>query len=78
MGTGWQNRMACNQLINEDVEALLYLPGGEVKRPGPVTGTFLRELTRSHFHKEVENMVEDMTPGLPELQHLFTHTANKC
>lgn len=69
MGVGWQNRTACNQLISEDVEALLYLPGGEVRRPGPGTGTFLWGLTRSHFHKEVEhNMVEDMTPGLPELQ----------
>lgn len=30
---------------------------------------FLWGLARSHFHKEVENMVEDMTPGLPELQN---------
>lgn len=41
----------CTQVISEDVEALLCVPGAEVKGPGPVMGTFLWGLAPSHFHK---------------------------
>ena len=67
-GAGWENGAGWTQVISEDAEALLCLPGVEVKGSGPVTGTFLWGLPRSHFHKEMENnIVEDTLPGPPEL-----------
>lgn len=64
VGAGWWKRVGCKQLRSVDVELyLLYLPGVDVGRSGPITGTFLWGPHSIPSSPGDENIFEDKNPG---------------